>query len=120
MSADGVFYMNLQAGPYMLFQEGSYLIKFFDPEDQGQRIMIAELYRNLGEFDKCIELIDSVDGDTEIKAYIKERFTLECQQGNKFTIGIYGPPETREKRLQPLPEAKREGFFKRLRRRMFG
>ncbi len=98
----------------------SALLGLLDPEDQGQRIMIAELHRNLGNFDKCIELINSLDDDDDLRTYLKERFAFECQQENKFVVLISGPVETPEERRQPTPPIKREGFFKRLKQRMFG
>lgn len=96
----------------------SALIKFFDPEDQNQRIIIAELYRNLGEFDKCLELINSLDDDNDIKTYLKERFAFECQQGNKFVILISAPTNTPEVRQQPddQSQVRKRGWLHSLKR----
>jgi tetratricopeptide (TPR) repeat protein len=37
------------------------LLNLLDKNDMNETIQIAELYRNLGEFEKCIETIDSID-----------------------------------------------------------
>ena len=53
--------------------------------------MKAELYRNLGEFDKCIELINSIDTSsdrTDFNSKLKKYFTLECEKENKLVFRI--------------------------------
>jgi len=37
------------------------LLNLFDTDNWSDTFLKAELYRNLGEFEKCIELIDSID-----------------------------------------------------------
>lgn len=39
------------------------LIKILDDTDFNEKLMIADLYRNLGEFNNCIDIIDSIDQD---------------------------------------------------------
>jgi gamma-glutamylcyclotransferase (GGCT)/AIG2-like uncharacterized protein YtfP len=50
-----------------------------NPNDIGEKLMKAELYRNLGEFEKCIEQIDSIDENdkhyTQIKNKMKDMAT---------------------------------------------
>jgi len=56
------------------------LIKLFKEKDITQKIMIAELYRNMGDFKKCMKKLD------EIKNHdydgLKEAFRRECDKGN--------------------------------------
>lgn len=50
-------------------------IKFLDPEDVNQLILIAELNRNLGNFDICLTIIESLtipDIDWQKDAFIKK------------------------------------------------
>ena len=39
------------------------LIKVLDDTDFSEKLMIADLYRNLGEFDNCIDIIDNLNQD---------------------------------------------------------
>ena len=61
------------------------LIELLDTKDVNQRIMIAELYRNLGKFDECMELINSLDNNLD---WIVEKFKAECDNKNKLLIQI--------------------------------
>ncbi|MFZ1322133.1 MAG: hypothetical protein WAT71_11315 [Ignavibacteria bacterium] len=49
-----------------------------------ERIFIAELYRNLGDFDKCIEIIKSID--EEKKKILLAAFVNECYNKNPFVF----------------------------------
>ena len=57
-----------------------------DQENLDEKIMIAEINRNLGDFENCILMIQSIDND-DLK-WIKERFINECKQKNKRVIEI--------------------------------
>lgn len=62
------------------------LIKLLDENDEQQKIMIAELYRNLGEFEKCVELMYSLP---DIRySDLKWIFEKECKKGNSLTFCI--------------------------------
>jgi len=60
------------------------LISILDPSIEDEKIMIAELYRNLGDFEKCKSIILDIDND-EIN-WIKERFLKECELKNKLVV----------------------------------
>ncbi|OFX58603.1 MAG: hypothetical protein A2066_10385 [Bacteroidetes bacterium GWB2_41_8] len=57
------------------------LLQIFDIGDITQKVMIAELNRNLGDFDKCMELINSIE-DPELE-WLTEAFKRECESQNK-------------------------------------
>lgn len=62
------------------------LIKLLDPTDINQNLMIAELYRNLGMFEKCSIIIHAVNNDDV--NWIKELFIKECEQENKYVFPL--------------------------------
>lgn len=62
------------------------LIELIDTKDVNQKIMTAELYRNLGEFDLCMELINTLDNKFD---WVIEQFKVECENKNKLLIQIY-------------------------------
>ncbi|MEO7209915.1 MAG: hypothetical protein ABIY35_03130 [Chitinophagaceae bacterium] len=62
------------------------LIELLDPNDLNQNIMIAELYRNLGMFEKCSSIIHAVNKDD--LNWIKELFIKECERENKYVIHL--------------------------------
>jgi len=57
-----------------------------DQSDISQKIMIAEINRNLGDFENCISIIQSIDND-EIN-WLKEKFINECKRENKWVIEL--------------------------------
>jgi hypothetical protein len=57
-----------------------HLIAVLNPEDVNQKIMIAELNRNLGFFEKCIDMINSIP-DTDMD-WLKAKFLKECELKN--------------------------------------
>ena len=61
------------------------LIELLDAADVDQIIMTAELRRNLGEFDACMELINSLDDNFD---WIIEKFKIECNNRNKLLIKL--------------------------------
>ena len=61
------------------------LIELYDTTDINQKITTAELYRNLGEFDACMKLINSLDSNFD---WIIEKFKLECDKKNKLLIEL--------------------------------
>jgi len=62
------------------------LKELLDHSDINQKIMIAEINRNLGDFDNCIGVIQSIDND-ELN-WLKEKFLHECKRKNKWVIEL--------------------------------
>lgn len=62
------------------------MINIFDKSDINHIIMIAEINRNLGDFKKCIEVIESID-DEELN-WIKEKFINECKLKNRWVVAL--------------------------------
>ena len=62
------------------------LMKLIDQTDNNKIIVLAELNRNLGNFEKCISLIQSIDNEKYI--WIKEKFLAECEQKHKYVIKL--------------------------------
>ena len=62
------------------------LIELLDKENINQRIMTAELYRNLGEFDTCLELINSLPSPQW--DYLKLNFERECKKVNTLVFPL--------------------------------
>lgn len=60
------------------------LISLFNPSDLKQRMLIAELKRNLGEFDECVSILNSINDDK--LNWKKEKLLAACEQKNKFVI----------------------------------
>ena len=56
------------------------LLKLLDSKNVYDRITIAEIHRNLGEFEKCLEIINSI-ADPELE-WIKMSFNKECRKRN--------------------------------------
>jgi hypothetical protein len=54
--------------------------------DINQKIMIAEINRNLGDFDACIRIIQSIK-DKKLD-WLKEVFIAECKRKNKWMIEL--------------------------------
>lgn len=57
-----------------------------DQSDINQRIMLAEINRNLGDFESCIEIIKTIDNDK--LNWLKEKFIKECEQKNRWVIQL--------------------------------
>lgn len=62
------------------------LINLFDKSDINQKIMIAEIYRNLGEFENCIKVIESIDKEEFI--WLKEKFVNESNRKNRWVVQL--------------------------------
>ena len=60
------------------------LIKLLDKEDINEKLMIAELLRNIGKFEDCLEILKTID-DENIN-WVKEIFTKECVKNNKKLV----------------------------------
>ena len=62
------------------------LLKLLDESKTNRRIMIAEINRNLGDFKKCIMLIESIDNE-ELN-WLKEKFVNECKRKNRWVVAL--------------------------------
>jgi hypothetical protein len=62
------------------------LIALLDQNDLNQKIMIAEIKRNLGDFESCVDIIKNID-DNELN-WLKEKFISECEQKNRWVIKL--------------------------------
>lgn len=62
------------------------LISLLNQSDLNQRIMIAELKRNLGDFGGCLEIVKNIDNDK--LNWLKDIFISECEKGNKWVIKL--------------------------------
>jgi len=60
------------------------LIKLYDINDDSQKIYIAEIYRNLYEFEKCLEVIQSIGNEIDEKT--KKKYIAECKRGNSYVF----------------------------------
>jgi hypothetical protein len=60
------------------------ILSLLDQSDINQRIMMAEINRNLGDFENCINIIQSIDN--EGLNWLKEKFINECKRRNKRVI----------------------------------
>lgn len=62
------------------------LLELLNYENLNERIMIAELNRNLGNFEKCLEVIDSIES-TDLER-LKTQFKNECLKKNTSVFEI--------------------------------
>ncbi|MFC2110873.1 hypothetical protein ACFLQ5_00320 [Bacteroidota bacterium] len=62
------------------------LIDLLDIELLEQKIMIAELYRNLGDFNKCMEVINTIKNDE--MEWIRQAFIIECIKENTSVVQL--------------------------------
>lgn len=61
------------------------LLNLLDKNDINQKIMIAELYRNLGQFEKCLDIINNLPNNFD---WLKEQFKAECEKHNHLVFEI--------------------------------
>lgn len=65
------------------------LLALLDVSDSDQRLMAAEIHRNLGAFDKCISLLEgNTRGDLD---WLKEAMVLQCHRGNTLVFELDPP-----------------------------
>lgn len=62
------------------------LKSLLNPSDINQLIMLAEVHRNLGDFENCIKLINGID-DNDLD-WIKELFLKECAKMNRWVFEL--------------------------------
>jgi uncharacterized C2H2 Zn-finger protein len=61
------------------------LLNLFNKKDTDQQVMIAELYRNLEQFDKCTEIINNLSSEFD---WLKSKFLNECKNKNSLVFQI--------------------------------
>jgi uncharacterized protein YbaR (Trm112 family) len=61
------------------------LLKLLNAKNINQKIMMAELHRNLGRFTQCVKIIKSLPVDYE---WIKARFNEQCERRNTFVFRL--------------------------------
>lgn len=77
----------IDADDEIMWRENCYkLISLLDSSDLDQRIMIAELKRNLGDYYGCIDILNTID-DIGLN-WIKEKLIHECKIKNKNVIKL--------------------------------
>jgi hypothetical protein len=69
----------------LYMQNARQLIKLLIPKNDIQKIMIAELHRNLCEFEECLKVINSVSNEHH---WIAEKFRTECEKKNRLLIQL--------------------------------
>lgn len=62
------------------------LKKILDQLDINHKIMVAEIHRNLGEFEECFKLIESID--TNELDWLKVIFLNECKTSNRWVVEL--------------------------------
>ncbi len=62
------------------------LLNLLDQSDIYQKIMVAEISRNLGDFKSCISIIEGIDND-ELN-WFKEHLLYQCKQKNKLVVEL--------------------------------
>ncbi len=59
-------------------------LKLLDITDDTHKVYIAELHRNLGDFNKCKDTLQGIE-DNKLDG-IKEKILEECEKGNKYVV----------------------------------
>lgn len=62
------------------------LLNLLDTENVNDRLLIAEINRNTGNFEKCISIIDSIE--TPYLDWIKQAFKAECNNKNQLVFQL--------------------------------
>ncbi len=60
------------------------LINILDQSDIYEKFMVAEISRNLGDFENCIKIMEGVD--SEDLNWFKEKLLYECKRKNKMVV----------------------------------
>lgn len=62
------------------------LIKLLKVSDYGHKIMMAEIKRNLGEFESCVSILNGID--IEDVEWLKEKMLRECEKKNRWVVQV--------------------------------
>jgi hypothetical protein len=69
------------------------MIKLCNPKEAEDLLIIADLYRNLGEFETCMEIIDNLKGKLAEENYnykkISYNYKRECKRRNPLVFELY-------------------------------
>lgn len=63
------------------------LLRLFDPLDMYNKLAIAEINRNLGAFDNCINILNSIEEGEFVD--FKKQLIKECKRRNRWVVEIY-------------------------------
>jgi len=75
---------NLSENEQIIYEQNCLkLIETLDQEDINEKIMVAELYRNLGNFEKCESILAGIDDKFN---WLKELLIKECKNNNSKII----------------------------------
>lgn len=62
------------------------LIEIFEPINDEQQLLVAEMYRELGAFKKASNLLESMKGINQSSAFIQIEKAIKCKQSKVFKI----------------------------------
>jgi len=60
------------------------IVALVDQSDIGNKLLVAEIKRNFGDFQGCLDIINSID-DSKYN-FLKKKFIEECEKGNRWVI----------------------------------
>jgi hypothetical protein len=74
-------------GDEIIWQENLYkLLDLLDEDDSNRMIMVAEIHRNLGNFDECLSIIESLASPK--MDWLTEKFKTECNNQNTLVFQL--------------------------------
>lgn len=62
------------------------MLELPDNSDQGRLVMKAEIHRNLGNFETCVQILQALD-DPELN-HVKEILLRDCAQQNRWVVEL--------------------------------
>ncbi len=62
------------------------LLVLLDKNDFNDKILIAEIFRSLGDFNRCLSIINTLGPEY---SWISENFKKQCEIGNKLVFKLY-------------------------------
>ena len=62
------------------------MLELLDDSDRNQRVMKAEIHRNLGEFETCVQILYSLD-EPDLDR-VKEKLLSECRKQNRWVVEL--------------------------------
>lgn len=62
------------------------MLELLNDSDPGRRVMKAEIHRNLGEYETCVQILQALD-DPELNR-VKEQMLRECAQQNRWVVEL--------------------------------
>jgi len=58
----------------------------FDPEDVYQKLLIAELNRNMGNFNECMNILQGIN-DNDLN-WVKDKLISQCKKSNRWVVDL--------------------------------